>query len=383
MSGSPAQLPTVALVVDVLFPYHLGGREIRYHELAKRMTGKFSVHVFTMNWWQGARTRQDAGITLHAISRLHPMYSNGKRSTRQALFFALGCVRLLGHHFDVVDADHIPYFQILVLRLIASLKRKRLVVTWHEVWGPAYWREYLGPRAGSAAWFIELLAMRLPDHIVAASPETEQRLRSILGPKASVSIAPNGVDLEAVAETSPASAETDLIAVGRLIEHKRIDMLLEAVALLRARGVIATCRIVGDGPDRDALHRQARALGVSDIVEFWHDVREQKELYALVKAAKVAVFPSEREGFGAALLEALACGVPVVTTSAPDNLGRHLAERSVRGYVCPPTADALADKLASVLRDRQATAGLEDTWLAEYSWDALAVKITEALLPTS
>src|SRR3954468_10601516 len=59
-----------------------------------------------------------------------------------------------------------------------------------------------------------------------------------------------------------------------------------------------------------------------------HDVDGREELYSLVKGAGAFVFPSEREGFGIAALEALACGVPAVTTAAPDNLARHPVGRS-------------------------------------------------------
>jgi glycosyltransferase involved in cell wall biosynthesis len=309
---------------------------------------------------------------------LYPLYTNGRRSLPQAAFFAIACMRLLYAPFDVLDADHMPYLQILVLRAIASLRRKRFVVTWHEVWGAEYWRQYLGS-VGRLAWFIEWLAMRLPDHIVAASPQTEQRLRAVLGDRASITTAPNGVDFEAIHAADAAESKTDFVMVGRLIDHKRVDMLLDALATLRRRGVMTTCRIIGDGPERDALHQQAKDLGLSDVVDFRHDVREQKDLYALVKAAKVAVFPSEREGFGAAVLEALACGVPVVTTSAPDNLSQHLAARSARGYVCEPSALALADALQSVLAQPTAPADVVDVWLADYSWDEVASTVRQVL----
>jgi glycosyltransferase involved in cell wall biosynthesis len=306
------------------------------------------------------------------------MYTGGQRSIRQALFFAAGCVRLFWHDFDVLDADHMPYLQILVLRVIATLKRKPLVVTWHEVWGRTYWREYLGT-AGIVAWFIEWLAMRMPDRIIAASPQTEQRLRAILGPRAAITVAPNGVDLDAIRGSAPDSSVTDLIVVGRLIAHKRVDMLLDAVASLHAAGIPVTCRVVGDGPEREALHDQARALHISEAVDFRHDIREQKDLYSLIKAARVAVFPSEREGFGAAVLEALACGVPVVTTSSPDNLSQHLAARSERGYVCEASAGALADTIKRVLTSEGAQSPESEHWLADYSWDAMAGRIASAL----
>lgn len=374
--------PVVALVSDAIYPHFYGGKELRYHELARRLADRAAVHVYTMKWWDGPRVRTEGPITYHAISRLRPLYTGNRRSFREAIFFAVACLRLLRCPFDALDADHMPYFQIFVLRLVTWLRRKHLSVTWHEVWGRSYWLEYLG-WAGYAAWFIERMAMRLPDHIIAASPQTSARLRSVLGRRSSITSAPNGVDFDIIRNTYPDVARTDLVAVGRLIEHKRIGMLLEAVALLHAEGMPVTCRIIGDGPQRAALHYQARALGIDHAIDFRHEVREQKDLYGLMKAASAAVFPSAREGFGVAALEAIACGVPVITTSSPDNLAQHLVARSAAGVVCDPSAAAIASAVKSTLTnsDAQLDCGLErdQVWLAEYSWDAVTEQVARVL----
>jgi glycosyltransferase involved in cell wall biosynthesis len=374
-------LPIVALVSDVIFPYHCGGREIRYHEVSRRLAGYAEVHLYTMHWWDGPKVQKNEAVTLHAISPLYPLYTQTRRSLWQAIVFALGCLRLLTSHFDVLEADHMPLLQILVLRLVATVKRKRFVVTWHEVWGQSYWRQYLG-RAGFVAWFIEELAMRLPDHIIAASSHTAERLWESLGARASITVAPNGIDLEAVRTTYPDPATTDLVVVGRLMSHKRISMLLDAVALLHAEGLLVTCRVIGDGPERDDLRHQAHLQGVDWAVDFRHDVREQKEVYSLVKAARVFVLPSAREGFGIAVLEALACGVQVVTTSAPDNLAQHLVARSSRGTICDSTAPAIAAAIKPLLatsRSSPATDSGDEAWLADYSWDATTDRVMAAL----
>src|SRR5262249_16114954 len=150
-----------------------------------------------------------------------PLYARNRRSVAQAVFFALGCLRLLWHRFDVIEADHMPYLQIPVLRMVTWLRRKRLVVTWHEVWGWRYWRQYLGA-AGLLAWLLEWGVMRLPDEIVAASPQTRQRLLLFLSSQASITVAPNGVDLDTIRATDPDSAKTDFVIVGRLVAHKRV-----------------------------------------------------------------------------------------------------------------------------------------------------------------
>ena len=162
-----------------------------------------------------------------------------------------------------------------------------------------------------------------------------------------------------------------------------MDRLIDAVALLHADGMPVTCRIIGDGPERDALHEQARTLGVAHAIDFRHDVQGHDALYSLLKAGRVFVFPSEREGFGIAVLEALACGLPVVTTWAPDNLARHLVSTAARGVVCEPSAPAIAKAVTAVLAQRRdvSRGQLLEAWLREFHWGSVTDRIAEAMLP--
>jgi glycosyltransferase involved in cell wall biosynthesis len=373
--------PIIALVTDAIYPYHKGGKEMRYHELSRRLCGYGQVDVYTMQWWDGPRTRTEDGVTFHALTPRLPLYVDGRRSILQAIVFALGCLRLLGRRFDVIEADHMPYFCLFPLRLVATLRRKRLVVTWHEVWGPDYWRDYLG-RAGAIGWAIERVAMRLPDHILAASAETAERLAAQLGSGAAITVAPNGVDLAAIRAIAPAEARVDLVTVGRLLSHKRVDLLLEAVAELDRQGRAVTASIIGDGPERGVLQERARTLGIADRVSFLSEVHGHDELFSLVKAGTVFAFPSEREGFGIAVLEALACGLPVVTTSAPDNLAQHLVARASRGTVTAPDAPAFATALLVALdaaRDATAPAPSSEAWLSDYDWTTVTARVAEAM----
>ena len=372
----------VALVCDTIHPYSHGGREQRYHELARRLADEFEVHVFTMHWWDGPRVYTEAGVTFHAISPLLPLYTKNRRSVWPAVRFAFACLQLIRCQFDVLDADHMPYFQVFVLRAVAALKRKPFIVTWHEVWSRSYWFSYMG-WSGLAGWLVEWLAMRMPKEIIAASPYTAERLRACLGSRARITTVPNGIDLGAIRSAYPDGEPRDLAVVGRLIDHKRVDMLLDAVALLHARGMPVTCRVIGDGPARDALAGRAAQLGITDAVTFNHDVAEQKEVYALLKAARVFVSPSAREGFGIAILEALACGATVVTTSAPDDLAQHVVARSARGVICEPDAESVAMAVERVLGESSELPAAEyddDPWLAEFDWDIMAERVREVYM---
>jgi glycosyltransferase involved in cell wall biosynthesis len=377
--ATPGPRPRIALVTDAIGPYHRGGKEQRYQQLAQRLAARADVHVYTMHWWDGPKVRHDAGVTYHAISPLMPLYSGARRSILQAIVFALSCLRLLTRRFDVIEADHMPYLQLFTLKLVARIRRRRLVVTWHECWGPDYWQAYLG-RPGRVGWLLEALAMRLPDTIIAASRETGERLCALTGGRVPVVVAPNGLDLEAIKAAEPAPRLADVVIVGRLLAHKRVDRLLEALSILKRAGREVTAAVVGTGPELEVLRRQAMELDVEQLVEFHQGVETQAQLYALIKAARAAVFPSEREGFGIAVLEALACGVPVITSSARDNLAQHLVRESGgAGIVCAPDANSLAEAIALVLDQPAAFKQGDGLWLRQYDWDAISHEVAGAL----
>ena len=80
----------VAVVTDGIYPYFKGGKEVRFHQLLRRLAGpEVEIDVFTMHWWDGPRDRQEDGLSLHAICRNWCMYAGERRSVLQALMFAL------------------------------------------------------------------------------------------------------------------------------------------------------------------------------------------------------------------------------------------------------------------------------------------------------
>lgn len=107
----------------------------------------------------------------------------------------------------------------------------------------------------------------------------------------------------------PAAAGEHLLYVGRLSLEKRIGDVLWAMTL---PGLRRPLRLLGDGPARAALELQARRLGVADRVEFVDFVRSRAVLARLYREAACVVAPGPHETFGLAVLEAAACGVPVV-----------------------------------------------------------------------
>lgn len=362
------------MVSDAIYPFHKGGKEVRYHHLCPRLARQgFDVHVFTMQWWAGARHRRDDGVEYTAVTRCLPLYVGERRSILQAVLFSLGCFRMLGYHFDAIEADQMPNLPLFPLRVVATLKRVPLIVSWHEVWGEEYWCEYLG-RWGVVGAALERMAMRLPDHIVAVNAETRARLIDGGVPAARVTVLPNGVDVEEIAAASPADTEFDVIYVGRLLEHKRVVDLVDAVGLLAGNGMALRCAIVGTGPERDALERRAVELNVEHQLSFLGSLDTHDAVFGLMKSSRVFVLPSVREGFGIVVVEAFACGIPVITTDHPDNKARLLVDDGVTGWLTKPDAESLAATIRTALSEPLDPDSTRDL-LERCDWDRIAIDL--------
>ena len=377
LSRASTRRPRVAIVTDAIYPYHMGGKESRTHNLVAGIAGNgYDVHVFTMNWWHGDRTRVDAGVTYHALCREHPLYNDSRRSMVEAVVFALACFRLLWYRFDLIEADQIPHLPVLSIWLVAKVRRTPLVITCHEFWGPEYWRSYLGP-LGSLAAILEKLTVRLPDHIVTPMRGTAAKIIEKGARPDRVTIVPNGVDAEAIARAARPAQSFDILFVGRLLAHKNVDLLIEAIALLRDRGTPTTCGIVGTGPERERLEELSEKYDLVDAITFFGKVGDHSSVFGLMKAASVFVLPSVREGYGMVVAEALCSGLPVITVDHPENEARELVEDGVTGRICEPTAEALAAALASVLGSTERPA-LPERARRRFSWSE-SVRSLEAV----
>ena len=339
----------VALVTDGLYPFFAGGKEVRLWELARRMVSReIALEVHTMRWWSdGQSVPEWHGIPLRAVCRPWAMYAGPRRSIWQAAMFALGSVRLATASADVVDADHMPYLHLVPLWLVSRLRGVPLVVTWHEWWGGEYWCRYLG-RMGRISAAVEKLSARCADHIVVDSPETYRRLRAEGIPPERVSLLPLGADLDAIAAAPPAPEPWDVLYAGRLLEHKRVDVLLDAIAVLQGRGRDLRCLVVGSGPEERRLRKKALELGLVGV-SFAGSLPRQADVWGLMKSSRIFAYPSVREGFGLAVLEAQAAGATVVTTDHPDNHGRLLVEHGSTGYLCGTSDEDLAQAIERAL----------------------------------
>jgi len=368
----------IAFVFDAVYPHIKGGVEKRIWELSTRLAKRgHDVHIYGMKYWDGKDVVVRDGVTLHGVCRPVGLYnSSGRRSIRQVLRYTFNLPSaLFRERFDLVDCQASPYFPALVCRIYCTLKGIPLVITWHEVWG-SYWTEYLGVM-GVFARMIEVVCAHLAGRNFAVSESTRRDLRGIGGKN--VAVVPNGVDSPTFEIIPPSNKKSDMIFIGRLIRDKNVDLLLDAVARLGKVKVL----VVGDGPERKALEEKAKSLGIEDKVEFTGFLPSYDQIAALLKSSKVFVFPSTREGFGIVAVEAMRCGLPVVTVRHERNAAADLVDDGVNGFVVPLDASDLAKAAGRILsdsglRDRMGEAARKKA--GEFDWDTIAETLEKRYL---
>jgi glycosyltransferase involved in cell wall biosynthesis len=107
-------------------------------------------------------------------------------------------------------------------------------------------------------------------------------------------------------------SDQDFIFLGRLVSDKGADLLLEALKLLKERGILFRCTITGEGPEKETLQHLSRQYGVEEQVTFTGTVTGE-DLIRLLNRHRIMVVPSRwKEPFGVVALEAIACGCVVV-----------------------------------------------------------------------
>ncbi len=197
------------------------------------------------------------------------------------------------------------------------------------------------------------------DAVIVPTAAMRARLQEI-GVRARIAVVPSSIDVERFAAARRTNAARALLgvredarvvlAVSRVAKEKHLELAIDAIARVRDAHLV----IIGDGPARAALETRANASGISDRVHFTGALQPAMlpDLYA---ACDAFVFTSPTETQGLALVEALACSLPIVAVDTPVN-------REVLGgfgRLVPPDPDAVAAGLTAALeapRDPRAAA---------------------------
>ena len=195
------------------------------------------------------------------------------------------------------------------------------------------------------------LCLALPNRLVANSRAALRNLGALGCRRARVNYLPNVIDLKQFSfEEGRRDGPFTLLGVGRLVRQKRFDRFLGVLRLVQEQSVAPVrARIVGDGPLRPELEKAAHRLALRpETVEFCGRVVDMLQVY---RAADVLLLTSDHEGSPNVVLEAMACGLPVIATGVGDV--PELIQDEVTGFTCEAADEAgMACRAGRLLNNR-------------------------------
>lgn len=280
--------------------------------------------------------------------------------------------------YDVVleDVNKIAFFTPLVTRL-------PVVVLVPHLFGATIFRE-TNPLFGAYLWLLERpipwvyrRAWMMP---VSDSTRADLVRRGV--DAARTAVVHNGLDFDRydLASPPPRRSVPTLVHLGRLMRYKSADVAVRAMVHVRAELREARLVVAGDGPDLGRLRRLAARLGVQDAVDFAGYLPHAAKVQLLWES-HVLLNPSPKEGWGLTVVEANACGVPVVASRRP---GLVDSVRDGETGTLVPYGDARAFARAALefLCDEERRAAYAErarAWARRFTWEDAALQ-TERIL---
>ena len=350
-------------VVVFLTSFDPGGTERQMIELARRLDReRFEVHVACFHLrgeWRGLAEELSESVTEYPIrSFAHP------DTLYQAARFARWCRR---RRVAVVQACDL-YTNVFALPAAAVAGVPVRLGS----------RRGLNPDRSAAHRAAQQLSYRFAHRIITNSEAVGLGLRRQgYGPDRLVVI-PNGLDTSRFRPIARCGGIRRIGTLARLHPVKGLDILLEAVALVRRDLPDVEALIIGDGPERAALERRIAALGLSDRVRL---VGHREDVPAALAGLDLFVLPSRSEAFPNALMEAMASALPVVATEVggvPE-----IVDHGYTGLLVPPgqpdrLADAIRELAAQPERARTFGRRARAEVIRRYSFDRMVARF-EAL----
>jgi len=338
-----ARYPMMKRAISVLLPDLRGGGAERVNlDLAYELLGAGYAVEFVLMQARG-ELLQEATDRFSVVDLSTPRF-------RELPIVLAGYLRR--QRPDALLAAMWPLTVIAPIAAILSGRRCRIVVSEHGMLSAQYrdwgWRHRVMLRCSTG------LAYRLAKHRIGVSSGLVKDMANlslmkrddfrVIHNPVSPRAAPAAKSIAAVDQLWGAAPGERILTVGTMKLVKNQALLLRAFALLEGRD--ATLMFVGDGPERDALQSLARELGVVEKVTFVGFHADPTPFY---ETADLFVLSSDYEGFGNVIVEALACGTPVVSTDCPSGPAEILDEGRFGWLVPVKNVDALASAMRAAL----------------------------------
>ncbi len=280
------------------------------------------MHIYTLQFRKTLPKEEKLGrVFIHRYAHVKNYVKPNSRNAMGVARYAFEtAMKLSPASFDVVLFNQWPLFHIA---LTEPFCHSVTLIDWCETWSKGF------------VSAIQRGISRLPDAHTTVCPSTKSWLTETCNINADkVEEIPSGVNTKLYTSELDKKESGRIIYIGRLVPHKHVDMLIDAVKITREICPEVTLDIIGDGPSYHEL--KERTKGCEDFITL-HGYLPERQKIDLLKRAWVLALLSEREGFPRVTTEAMASGVPIVTADFPGNGAKDIVQRYNSGVVTVPT----------------------------------------------
>jgi glycosyltransferase involved in cell wall biosynthesis len=324
----------IAIFLESFQPEYWGGRETRWKNLIDFFSDSNELIIY------GDFSRFSSEVAFPGvrakfvnIGPLPPMYDpKGNRSLKHAVLYTLKTYKILFSKADILLTDQTPLISIPVFRLFAYVSRTQLSITWHEVWSAQTWFRY-SRFLGIFGVLLQEIALLFSKNIVVPTADVAADLQKRLFSR-KPNVITNGVksslQRRKVNQCQQKNLAVNLLFVGRLIKHKNCDFLIDIMERAISLGKNWKMTIIGIGPMENNLRKLVTDKNLVRHITFKSNVPEI-ELMEEYSTSDVFVFPSQREGYGISVAEAISQDLPVIVYDCPENASTSLVQTKVSG----------------------------------------------------
>lgn len=373
----------IALTTDVIYPFTIGGSEMRNYEVGKRLVKMgHEVHIYGAKLWKGKKDIVLDGINIHGISKYNSLYdANGKRKATDPIILSIKTfIRLLEDDYDIIDNLSFVFFDCYATKLASLIKNKPLIYTWQQYFG-SYLNSYFGGTSGIMARILEKGSLKLAKNNIAVSEYIKEQLISSGTKQNKINVIYNGADVESAEKIKKQKIKYDIIFVGRLTYQKNPHLVIKSINLLKKKFPKIKACLIGDGEERVEIEKLIKKLNLEKNIEIKGKINDRKEIFRNLKASKIFVLPSRLEGFPLTIIEANACGIPVITTKTEwNNVEEYLNNNGESGIIAKESVEGLSSQIEKLLtnkklREKMGKNGYEKA--KNYDWDKIAEQTVE------
>jgi len=353
----------IVIIVWLFPPKRIAGTEIVTYLMAGHLAGRgHEVHVVTSLDEGLPEESCEKGFYVHRIPLI-------KIPVFYTLFFWYAIIRMIGK----IEPD-LVHAQDLGIGMPALISKKMYNIP-YLVWAQGFYDIYSPD--GFTKLFLKPV-IKNADSAIALTEDMKGVMQNIY--HRDIAVLPNGINLAEYIDEPGIKDKTTpgkvILFVGRLDSVKGVQYLIRAMKRVHTKIPKARLIIVGDGPEREMLESLSLQLGIQKAVQFIGKVPHEK-VKIFMQQADIFVLPSLCEGFPGVIIEAMACGLPVVSSRVggiPE-----IITNDANGYLADAKdAESIADYLLLLLQDeklRKKISYNNKQLVKKYSWENVIVRL--------